>query len=192
MEMKTKQVEGWLVDENNQIMEHVVLELHVNENGYVIVPPNVIQAEYNGGLLKPMYDEETGTFIESATEEEQLPFKKSQRVSELYAAYAKQKVGQVISRLKGTNGEPVVFDYTEHNQSDYAKIASKFALIAELEESIIGSASHGKFFISRKDFQTLVEDFDAHETGLYRKFVELRTKVELAETLQEVSEVVWI
>jgi hypothetical protein len=121
----------------------------------------------------------------------QLEKAKSSKISELYTAYQQELSGQVTSSLIGADGLNIVFPYESKNRDDYRSIGVKFSLNTTLTESIIGSDSHGKFYITREDFISLVSDFDSHETSLYLKFKDLKTQVEPATTIADVEAIVW-
>lgn len=136
-------------------------------------------------------DVNTGEFkrsIDFATDLESVRFRK---IEELYNAYQSDKLGDVVSSIIGADGNAIIFEYGEDNQSDYTKIGTKFALNTTLTDSIIGSKSHGKFYITREDYTTLVGDFDNHETSLYVKFKQLKTDAENATSTEEIEAIEW-
>jgi hypothetical protein len=116
---------------------------------------------------------------------------KADKTTVLYNSYQQEKNSVVVSSLIGSDGKNIVFDYAADNQIDYTKIATKLALNTSLTQSIIGSKSHGKFYINREDFGKLVNDFDNHEVNLYLKFSDKKTLVESATTNADVDAVVW-
>jgi hypothetical protein len=116
---------------------------------------------------------------------------KTNKLNTLYDSYQQEKNSAVTSSLIGSDGKNIVFEYGADNQIDYTKIATKLALNTSLTQSIIGSKSHGKFYINREDFGKLVNDFDNHEVNLYLKFSDKKALVESATTNADVDAVVW-
>lgn len=110
---------------------------------------------------------------------------------ELYSAYQRDKLGQVVSSLVGEDGLNIVFPYGENNQNDYRSIGITFALDETQTESIIGSDSHGKFYIQRTDFLTLTKEFQEHEVLLYMKMKEKESEVDACSTVELLQSVVW-
>lgn len=109
---------------------------------------------------------------------ESLDTAKDAKISELYSAYQTELNGQVTSSLVGDDGLPIIFPYTSKDRDNYRSIGVKFSLDSTLTQSIIGSDSHGKYYIQRADFVKLIGDFDNHETSLYMKFADKRSQVQ--------------
>jgi hypothetical protein len=126
---------------------------------------------------------------------ESLDTVKVEKIAELYNAYQAELNGQVTSSVIGADGLNIVFPYTDKDRNNYQSIGVKFSLNPDLTQSIIGSDSHGKFFIQRADFVTLTGDFDNHETSLYMKFADKRSQVESildsATAKDDVRAIVW-
>jgi hypothetical protein len=120
---------------------------------------------------------------------------KDAKIAELYNSYQVELNGQIVSSLVGADGLNIVFPYTDKDRNNYRSIGVKFSLDSTLTQSIIGSDSHGKFYIQRADFVTLIGDFDNHETTLYMKFADKRSQVESivdsATAMDDVKAIVW-
>ena len=84
----------------------------------------------------------------------------------------------------------IVFPYQDKDRDNYKSIGIKFSLDPNKTESIIGSDSHGKFYIQRADFVTLANEFEAHEVNLYLKFKERETAVNTADETT-LGDIVW-
>lgn len=120
---------------------------------------------------------------------ESLEAYKNYKIEELYIAYQNELNSEVVSSLiSPIDGKNIVFAYEDKNQKDYGKIAGKFGLSSAITESIIGSKSHGKFYISRSDFEILVGDFDNHETNSYIKYKNLKESI-LSDTVTTFEQV---
>lgn len=184
--------DAMVVDSNGQdtldrvVVKELTGEVIDNENGTFTILKEVPQPMY-----KMQFNFDTGEFEETQSDTEKLQRVKQHKLSELYKAYQEEKWSQITSSLIGSDGLNIIFDYKSSNKDDYQGIVSSFAIDPNQTDSIIGSQSHGKFYINRDDMITLKNDMNKHETDLYLKFKDLKTKVENATTMTEVDSVVW-
>jgi hypothetical protein len=109
----------------------------------------------------------------------------------LYEEYQKELNGQVVSSLVGPDGLNYTFPYQPKNRDDYRSIGVTFALDANQMESIIGSDSHGKFYIQREDFVTLIKDFQDREVLLYTRMKQKESEVDIYDSTDLIQSVVW-
>lgn len=125
--------------------------------------------------------------------ESNLSSLKQIKITELYQSYQKELNGQVISTLLGADGLNIIFPYTEKDRDNYRSIGITFALDSTQTQSIIGSDSHGKYYIQREDFMALTKEFQNHEVGMYMKFKQKETEVlaETCNTIDLVRGVIW-
>jgi hypothetical protein len=175
-----------MIDTNGYFVEEKI------QDSFYTLQENELDASVVGtpvGLHAPKWD---GTeWVEGKSDIELLTMAQQSKLNELYSSYQQELSGQVVSSLIGADGANIVFPYEPKNRDDYRSIGVKFSLNTALTESIIGSDSHGKFYITREDFVSLVSDFDNHETNLYLKFKELKTQVESVTIIADVEAIMW-
>ena len=116
---------------------------------------------------------------------------KVNKVEKLYVKYQEVKEGEVISNIIGDDGKRVVFNYSKQNKSDYSSIINAFSIDPNKTENIIGSQSHGKFYINREESIQLARDCAMHEETVYIKLKTLQHQVNVATTIEDVKAVEW-
>lgn len=174
-QMQEFEVSPAVFDEEGNVIEDAVTE----ERPTNPLPEGAIIVE-----LDIEFDENHGWY------ENTLENKRLKKISELYNAYLAEKLGDITSSLVAPDGTNYVFEYGEENQKDYTKIGVSFAIDDTLTESIIGSKSHGKFFITKEEYKILASEFKQHETSCYTKFADLRAQARNASE-EELEQVMW-
>lgn len=154
----------------------------------------ITQYEADGYALVSDMNVTDGNFLVfevKPTEAEKLENAQKQKLTELYNAYQTEKWSEITSNVTGSDGLFIVFEYAKENKEDYQAIATAFAIDPNKTESIIGSKSHGKFYITREQMITLAADMDNHETNLYLKFKDKEALVSEAKSEVDVRAVIW-
>jgi hypothetical protein len=152
------------------------------------LPSDLVTLEVPEGFHLPKWDSINGVWVEGKAPV--LADLQSTKLAELYNAYQAELNGQVISSLVGADNANIVFSYTAKDRDNYRSIGLTFALDANQTESIIGSDSHGKFYIQRADFLTLTKEFQSHEVDLYMKFKQKEAEVN-GSGIDTIDSIVW-
>jgi hypothetical protein len=187
-----------------KFIDGMLIEAPINcelEDGTTIINFNLVAKDYGYKELqsepKPSYNESyqaiQPTYVETETniiENWQvvniitLDEYKTIKLSKLENAYQKALQGDFQSI-------GYTFSYGDEAQKNFTKVTALFALKPEKVDTAWNTKSHGIILLTKEQYLQVVEDAENHEWFELGKLWNYKHKVDIAQSYEEVSAVVW-